>query len=69
MVTKRIRSLMSDGKPIHTIGIPIHWGFAGIGSGKKGFFANNLTVRAGDANTQTPESKCMLVNIEKVTGA
>ncbi|MDG6895402.1 formate dehydrogenase [Volucribacter amazonae] len=64
VVTKRIRPLMSDGKPIHTIGIPIHWGFSGIS--KKGFFANNLTVRAGDANTQTPESKCMLVNIEKV---
>lgn len=64
VVTKRIRSLIADGKPIHTVGIPIHWGFAGVG--KKGFFANNLTVRAGDANTQTPESKCMLVNIEKL---
>ncbi|KKB01607.1 formate dehydrogenase-N subunit alpha [Avibacterium paragallinarum] len=66
VVTKRIRPLVSDGKAIHTVGIPIHWGFGGIG--KQGFFANNLTIRAGDANTQTPESKCMLVNIEKVEG-
>lgn len=65
VVTKRIRSLEADGKPIHTIGIPIHWGFSGVG--KKGFFANNLTPRVGDANTQTPEFKSFLVNIEKVT--
>ena len=66
VVTKRIRTLMSDGEPIHTVGVPIHWGFAATTKAKKGYFANNLTVRAGDANTFTPESKCMLVNIEKV---
>ncbi|AGH38328.1 Formate dehydrogenase, alpha subunit [Bibersteinia trehalosi USDA-ARS-USMARC-188] len=68
LVTKRIRPLVSDGKPIHTVGIPIHWGFAATTKAKKGYFANNLTVRSGDANTQTPESKCMLVNIEKIGG-
>lgn len=66
LVTKRIRPLVADGKPIHTVGIPIHWGYATVG--KKGYLANTLTVRAGDANTQTPESKCMLVNIEKIGG-
>ncbi|PJG85316.1 formate dehydrogenase-N subunit alpha [Conservatibacter flavescens] len=64
VVTKRIRALQVDGKTVHTIGVPIHWGITGVD--KKGYFANNLCVRAGDANTQTPESKCMLVNIEKV---
>ncbi|MDH3001071.1 formate dehydrogenase [Chelonobacter oris] len=67
VVTKRIKALQVDGKTIHTIGVPIHWGFAGVG--KKGFFANNLTPSVGDANTQTPEFKTFLVNIEKVTGA
>lgn len=67
VVTKRIRKLEADGKPIHTVGIPIHWGTSGVG--KKGFFANNLTPRTGDANTQTPEFKTFLVNIEKVTEA
>ncbi|OOH92130.1 formate dehydrogenase-N subunit alpha [Pasteurellaceae bacterium 15-036681] len=66
VVTKRIRPLVADGKPIHTVGIPIHWGFAATTKAKKGYFANNLTVRTGDANTKTPESKCMLVNIEKL---
>ena len=67
VVTKRIKALQVDGKTIHTIGVPIHWGFATVG--KKGFFANNLTPSVGDANTQTPEFKTFLVNIEKVTGA
>ncbi|QIW16123.1 formate dehydrogenase-N subunit alpha [Pasteurellaceae bacterium RH1A] len=67
VVTKRIRSLEADGKPIHTVGIPIHWGFAGLG--KKGYFANNLTPRVGDGNTQTPEFKTFLVNIEKIAEA
>lgn len=67
VVTKRIRPLNVDGKPVHTVGIPIHWGFVGVG--KKGFFANNLTPRVGDANTQTPEFKAFLVNIEKVAEA
>lgn len=67
VVTKRIKALEVDGKTIHTIGVPIHWGFAGVS--KKGFFANNLTPSVGDANTQTPEFKTFLVNIEKVTGA
>ncbi len=69
VVTKRIRSLVSDGKPIHTIGVPIHWGFAATTGAKKGYFANNLTVRTGEPNSNTPESKCMLLNIEKIVGA
>ncbi|AFU19193.1 formate dehydrogenase-N subunit alpha [Actinobacillus suis] len=65
VVTKRVRSVQADGKTIHTVGIPIHGGFATVG--KKGYLANSLTGRVGDANTQTPEYKTFLVNIEKVT--
>ncbi len=64
VVTKRVRAVQVDGKTIHTIGIPIHGGFATVG--KKGYLANSLTGRVGDANTQTPEYKTFLVNIEKV---
>jgi formate dehydrogenase major subunit len=62
VVTKRIRPLMCDGKEVHVIGIPIHWGFKG--AARKGFGANSLTVFAGEANIDTPESKAFLVNIE-----
>ncbi len=66
VVTKRIKALDVDGKKIHQIGMPNHWGFATVG--REGFCPNTLTPRVGDANAQTPEYKTFLVNIEKVEG-
>jgi formate dehydrogenase major subunit len=63
LVTKRIRALEVNGKKVHTVGIPIHWGFVGLA--KTGFLANTLTPYVADANSQTPEYKAFLVNIEK----
>ncbi len=65
-VTKRIKPMMVDGKPTHVIGVPLHWGFTG--QARKGYGANTLTPSVGDANTQTPEYKAFLVNIESVNG-
>lgn len=64
VVTKRLKALDVDGRRVHTVGIPIHWGFKGIA--KNGYIANTLTPFVGDANTQTPEFKSFLVTIEKV---
>jgi formate dehydrogenase major subunit len=64
VVTKRLRDLTVDGKQLHTVGIPIHWGFTGLT--KPGFIANTLTPVVGDANAQTPEFKSFLVKVEKV---
>lgn len=64
VVTKRIRGLDIDGQRVHHIGIPIHWGFVGVT--QPGFLANTLTPSVGDANSQTPEFKSFLVNVEKV---
>jgi len=64
VVTKRLKTLDVDGKKIHTIGVPIHWGFIGVA--KKGFLANRLTPFVGDATAHTPEFKAFLVNVEKV---
>ena len=63
VVTKRLRALMIDGKETHTVGIPNHWGFKG--QTKNGYIMNVLTPVVGDANTQTPEFKAFLVDIEK----
>jgi formate dehydrogenase major subunit len=65
VVTKRIRPLVCDGKTVHVVGIPLHWGFTGIA--RKGFGPNSLTPFVGDANVQTPEFKAFLVNIEPTT--
>jgi len=62
VVTKRIRPLNVNGETCWTIGIPVHWGFKGITTGS---MANSLTPFVGDANTNCPEFKAFLVNIEK----
>jgi formate dehydrogenase major subunit len=63
VVTKRLRPLKADGKVVHQVGIPIHWGFTGLA--KPGFLANTLTPVVGDGNSQTPEFKSFLVKVEK----
>jgi formate dehydrogenase major subunit len=63
MVTKRIKPLQVNGRTVHHVGIPLHWGFKGLA--RSGYLANTLTPFVGDANTQTPEFKSFLVNIEK----
>ncbi|PSW51975.1 formate dehydrogenase-N subunit alpha [Photobacterium leiognathi subsp. mandapamensis] len=63
-VSKRIRPLQVNGQAVHTVGIPIHWGYEG--DTKPGYLANTLTPDVGDANSQTPEYKAFLVNVEKV---
>ena len=65
LVTKRIKPLMCDGTPVHLVGIPHHFGFTG--TARKGWGPNSLTPVVGDANTETPEFKAWLVNIEPTT--
>jgi formate dehydrogenase major subunit len=64
VVTKRLTTLVCDGKKQHVVGIPLHWGF--IGAARKGWGPNSLTPVVGDANIETPEFKAFLVNIEPV---
>jgi formate dehydrogenase major subunit len=63
VVTKRISVVTCNGQTIHTVGLPNHWGFSGVA--RKGYAVNTLTPSVGDANTNTPEYKAFLVNIEK----
>jgi formate dehydrogenase major subunit len=63
VVTKRIASLTVNGKRVHTVGIPIHWGYESVA--RKGYLTNTLTPFVGDANVQTPEYKAFLVDIAK----
>jgi formate dehydrogenase major subunit len=63
-VTKRIKPLICDGKTVHVVGIPLHWGF--MGRARKGFGPNSLTPFVGDANAETPEFKAFLVDIEPI---
>ncbi len=62
IVTRRFQAITVDGKTIHQVGIPWHWGYAGRVTGDSG---NVLTPHIGDANTNIPESKSFLCKVEK----
>jgi formate dehydrogenase major subunit len=59
-VTKRWKPFVIDGKVIHQVGIPWHWGWASMAPGAS---ANILTPFIGDTNTRIPETKVFLVDI------
>jgi formate dehydrogenase major subunit len=61
-VTKRFQPLKVDGKTVHEIGVPWHWGYSGMSKGDSG---NILTPQVGDANTSIPEFKAFLCNIRR----
>ncbi len=64
IVTKRVKPFMIDGKPVHMVGFPWHFGWLNPKDG--GDSANLLTPAVGDPNVGIPESKAFMVNIEKV---
>ena len=63
VVTKRLKPMTIDGKVVHTIGIPLTWGYTGLT--KRGYLVNTLTPVVGDPNVETPEYKTFLVNVAK----
>ena len=65
IVTKRIKPLTVNGQTVWTVGIPVHWGFAGGTGSTHASMANLLTPFIGDANTRCPEFKAFLVNVER----
>ena len=62
LITRRFRPFNLNGKIVHQIGIPWHWGYVG---GSCGCSANALTPHVGDANTMIPEYKAFLCSVEK----
>ena len=63
VVTKRVADLTCTGKEVYNGGNPDS---LGLHRGRtSGFLANTLTPYVADANSQTPEYKAFLVNIEK----
>ncbi len=62
LVTKRFKPFQMNGRKVHQVGIPWHWGYVGLSTGAS---ANELTPHVGDANTTIPEFKAFLVNVRK----
>ncbi|PYN97584.1 MAG: formate dehydrogenase-N subunit alpha [Candidatus Rokuibacteriota bacterium] len=62
MVTHRFKPFMVDGKKIHQIGVPWHWGYNGI---SKGDITNDLSATVGDPNVYIQETKAFVCNVKK----
>ena len=59
-VTDRIRPLLVDGRPLHQIGLPWHWGYGGLSAGDS---ANDLGALASDPNVTIQESKAFSCDV------
>jgi len=66
LVTRRLRPLQIDGRTIHHVGMPWHWGYEGVVTGD---IVNELTALVGDPNVTIHEGKAFVCNIEKLSGA
>jgi formate dehydrogenase major subunit len=60
MVTPRMRPLRIDGKTVHQIGVPYHWGSRGLVTGDS---ANDLIAISEEPNVRIMESKGLLCDV------
>jgi formate dehydrogenase major subunit len=60
LVTPRMRPLQIDGKTVHQVGLPYHWGYRGL---SKGDVVNDLLVISEEPNVRIMETKALVCNI------
>uniref|UniRef100_A0A7C5LDL2 4Fe-4S Mo/W bis-MGD-type domain-containing protein n=1 Tax=Caldiarchaeum subterraneum TaxID=311458 RepID=A0A7C5LDL2_CALS0 len=64
IVTDRLKPLNVNGRKLHVVAMPWHWGFKGLSTGP---IANNITIDAVDLHGNIPETKVCLCRVEKVS--
>jgi formate dehydrogenase major subunit len=62
LVTERMQPLVVDGKPLHQIGMPWHFGFGGLATGD---IANDLSALVEDPNSNIHEAKAFTCNVRR----
>jgi formate dehydrogenase major subunit len=62
LVTHRVGVMNIGGQRIHQVGIPWHWGYAGLSVGD---IVNEMTSLIGDPNVSMHEGKSFVCNVEK----
>ncbi len=60
LVTARMRPLEIDGRTVHQVGLPYHWGWKGL---VKGDVANDLLAISEEPNVRIMESKALVCNL------
>jgi formate dehydrogenase major subunit len=66
LVTRRMRPMKIDGRYIHQVGLPYHWGYKGQA---KGDITNDLLAISEEPNVRIMESKALVCNIQPGTRA
>jgi formate dehydrogenase major subunit len=61
MVTPRIRPLKIDGRTVHQVGLPYHWGYKGQVTGD---VVNDLLVISEEPNVRIMETKALVCNMQ-----
>jgi formate dehydrogenase major subunit len=61
MVTPRIRPLKIDGRTVHQVGLPYHWGYKGQVTGD---VVNDLLVISEEPNVRIMETKALVCNVQ-----
>jgi formate dehydrogenase major subunit len=61
LVTQRMRPLWVEGRTVHQVGLPYHWGYNGL---VKGDSANDLLVISEEPNVRIMETKALVCDIQ-----
>ena len=62
LVTRRLRPFTIDGRTVHLVGMPWHWGYQGVVTGA---VVNSLSALIADPNVSMHEGKSFVCNVEK----
>ena len=60
LVTRRMKPFVIDGRTVHEIGMPWHWGWQGVA---RGDIVNNLSALVADPNVSIHEGKVFTCNV------
>ena len=60
LITPRMRPLWIDGRRVHQVGMPYHWGWKGVVTGD---VANDLLVISEEPNVRIMETKALVCNL------
>jgi formate dehydrogenase major subunit len=60
IVTARMRPVVIDGREVHQVALPFHWGYAGATPGD---IANDLIALSGDPNVTIEEAKAFTCDV------
>jgi formate dehydrogenase major subunit len=62
LVTSRVHRLWVEGRSVHVVGLPYHWGWKGLATGDA---ANDLLAISEEPNVRIMETKALVCNLTK----